>query len=235
MAKDEKLNDLIERVARLEESSKNYPTKTQALLIGGPFVAVGAVIIIALGYYDIHKIPVEIERSIQAEISVTAPPLVKEIVEPRIQIALETALSEIPSTVTSQVNADLRKIVGPEYRDILSGLRNIQVGSVTLPHKERTTGNKWEEVERRRVEFKRSFTSPPQVLLSISTIESYYRQSTRTISITTDKVGEAGFDLVVSSAYNRSLSSLTVDWIAIDPVFGKIDREETEQVQDPGN
>jgi len=192
---DEKLHDLDKRLHAVEFQLDSKVSSSRFATSAFAFVLAGSVTLAAIGYFDFRHIPNRIEAEID---------------------------DQIGPAVDQTIREDFERLMGPEYHAILAGLGNIETGTVEIPHERRPSGDQWEEVYRSYVPFGSDFSSPPQVFISITSIEAYQRTRTTTYRTSVENLTRAGFDLVVSSAYLESFSNARVNWLAIDSAFRQL-------------
>lgn len=95
------------------------------------------------------------------------------------------------------------------------GTPNLQGGQFECGHTYRPTGDEWETVLTRTVEFDQPFAAAPTMFLSVTKAEVYSRETNNVFSVETDNVTTETFDIVIRSAFSSSFSDCRIDWIAL--------------------
>ena len=91
----------------------------------------------------------------------------------------------------------------------------VQTGSVAMPHMARPTSEQWQMVYKERVTFHQPFRSPPQIQVSLSSIEAYHHSQGTFYQLKIINPDASGFELQIYGAYMDSFSNCMVNWIAV--------------------
>ncbi len=196
-------NDLIQRIVVLEEQLKSKVSERRLWIILGPAILVGTTTIAALGYFDLNKIPQTIAFRIQEEIRASETEII-ELIEASSEDIVEEQLSEL---------------FGEDYDRVIGRLSGLSMGVVSFPHASRPSGDKWQDLDRIEIKFSQEYDTIPNVFISLSRMEAYYRSPSPTFGLRVENASTTGFEIVISGAYLTSFSGASVNWMAVEPAF----------------
>ena len=193
----------IERITLIEERLTRKFERDEFWKIMGPFVLAGAVVVTALGYVDLRMIPQTFALRVSDEVDKARPKI----------------LELVRGAAVSSVEDELVSLLGRDYKLVLSKLAGVSMGVAHFQHKERPSGDQWQDLDRVEVRFSRKYEVTPQIFISVNKMEAYFRHPSPTFGFRVENPSPEGFHVPLSGAYLRSLSGASVNWMAIEPAL----------------